>query len=190
MLRFLLTIPAALLSLVWWLFLPEKPRTVPIPPTPLPDPNAPSAASQEEGHEVSDAKPNVIAWFVVGLFMTIFVAMAALGWMYTHLYAPGNAMPVRPRQESFQHAPAAKTSIAKDWSTIDALAHQRLDGYGWVDRTHGVVRVPIDHAAELVAKEGLPARSGQTPYFPPPDEEKLPLMQLETTDDATKFDPH
>ena len=190
MFRFLLTIPAVLVSFVWWLFLPEKPRPVPLPPPPEPDPDAPSVASQEEGHEVSDAKPKVIAWFVVSLFMTIFVSMAVLGWMYTHLYTEGTAMPVRPRQESFKHAPAARTSIAKDWNVIDALAHQRLDGYGWIDRTKGVVRIPIDHAAELVAKEGLPTRTGQTPDFPPPDQEKLPLMQLETTDDATKFDPH
>ena len=190
MLRLLVGIPAFLLSFVWWLFFPEKPRPFPVPPPPAPDPNAPSAESQEEGHEVSDAKPAVIAWFVVGLFAIIFGSMGALGWMYSHLYTKAEAMPVRPLQESFEHAPDAKTSIAKDWETIDAQARRHLDGYAWADRAHGVVQVPITRSVDLVAQEGLPARTGRTPDFPPPDQEKLPLMQLESTTDATKFDPH
>ena len=73
---------------------------------------------------------------------------------------------------------------------MDRLAHERLDGYGWTDRDHGGARVPITRAMTLVAREGLPARAGQTPDFPPPDQEKLPLMELEPNADATKFDPH
>jgi len=33
-----------------------------------------------------------------------------------------------------------------------------LDGYAWVDKTRGIVRIPITRALELVAKEGLPSR--------------------------------
>ena len=189
MLRLLVGIPAFLLSFVWSLFFPKKPRLIPVPPPPVPGPDAPSMESQEEGHEVSDAKPAVVAWLVGGLFAIIFGSMAALGWMYSHLYTKAEAMPVRSAQESFRHAPDAKTSIAKDWETIDALTKQHLDGYSWVDRARGVVQVPITRAMELIAKDGLPARSQQTPAFPPPDQEKLPLMQLESTTDATKFDP-
>jgi hypothetical protein len=154
------------------------------------DSDAPSLESQEDGHEVSDASPKVIGMFVVGLFAMIFAAMGALGWMYVHLYAKTNAIPVKHQEDSFKHAPRSETSIAKDWDSIEAQAHARLDNYGWADRARGVVRVPITRALELVAKEGLPARAGQTPFFPPPDQEKLPLMDLETTADATKFDPH
>ena len=190
MLRLLLGIPAFLLSFVWSLFFPEQPWPAPLPPPPAPDPNAPSAESQREGHEVSDANPTTIGLFALSLFLVIFAAMAALGGMYVHLYTKAEAMPVRPAQETFQHGAVARTSIAKDWAAIDALAHERLDGYGWTDRAHGVVRVPIDRAMELVAREGLPARDGRTPDFPAPDQEKLPLMQMETNPNATSFDPH
>ena len=190
MFNFLLRIPAFVLGMVGWLFFPARPAAAPVLPPPGPDPDAPSAASQKDGHEVSDASPKVIGMFVVGLFAMIFAAMGALGWMYVHLYAKTNAIPVQPQEDSFKHAPRAKTSIAKDWNAIDAQTHARLDNYGWEDRARGVVHVPLTRALELVAKEGLPARAGQTPFFPPPDQEKLPLMDLETTTDATKFDPH
>ena len=190
MFRFLLRIPAFILGFVGWLLFPERPHAAPVPPPPEPEPDAPSAESQEDGHEVSDASPKVIGMFVVGLFVMIFAAMGALGWMYSHLYTTANAIPVKHQEDSFKHAPRAKTSIAKDWDAIDAQAHARLDNYGWADRSRDVVHVPITRALDLVAKEGLPARAGQTPFFPPPDQEKLPLMDLETTTDATKFDPH
>ena len=190
MLRFLWAVPAVLLSLVWSLFFPARPRSVPPPAPPAPDPDAPSGESQEAGYEVSDASAKTVGLFVLGLFAVIFIAMAALGVMYKRMYADTAAIPVPPVQQSFKNAPQDKTSIARDWDTIDRLAHQRLDGYGWTDQSHGVARVPITRAMALVAREGLPARAGQTPDFPPPEQEKLPLMELESTTDATKFDPH
>lgn len=190
MFRLLLAVPAVLISLVWSVFFPSGTSTIPVATASSTDADAPSAESQEDGHELSDASPKIIALFVVGLFVTIFFAMATLGWMYMHLYAKGAAMPVRPRQQSFKHSASARTSIAKDWNAIDTLAHQRLDGYGWMDRTNGSVRIPIARAVELVAKEGLPARAGQPPDFPSPNQEKLPLQELERTTNANSFDPH
>lgn len=35
---------------------------------------------------------------------------------------------------------------------------EQLTSYGWVDREHGVVRIPIERAMKLVAERGLPAR--------------------------------
>jgi hypothetical protein len=37
----------------------------------------------------------------------------------------------------------------------------QLGSYGWVDREHGVVRIPIERAMKLVAERGLPARPAQ-----------------------------
>ena len=35
-----------------------------------------------------------------------------------------------------------------------------LNTYGWIDRTAGVVRIPIERAMELVLQRGLPVRVG------------------------------
>ena len=187
MLRLLLAIPVVLFSFVWSLFVPAKHRT-PLPAAPAPD--APSAESRADGHEVSDASAKTVGLYVLGLFAVIFICMGSLAVMYKRMYADTDAIPVAPMQQSFKNAPQDKTSIAKDWDTIDGLAHERLDGYGWTDQAHGIARVPIARAMALVAREGLPARAGQTPDFPPPEQEKRPLMELESTTNANQFDPH
>jgi hypothetical protein len=189
MLDFLLRIPALIVSLVWSLFFPAQVQPVPVSPPPPRDPRGPDEESQREGHELSDADPATVGLWVIGLFVMIFSVIFLVGWMYTHLYSRASAMPVTRLEGTFLDAPYSKTSIAKDWNTIDALAHQRLDGYGWTDRAHGVLHVPIERAMALVARDGLPARAGQAPPFPPPDQEKLALPELETTEHATKFTP-
>ena len=189
MLRLLLAIPAVIFSLIWSAFFPDKTRSVPVAPPPTPDPDAPSAESQELGYEVTDANGTTMLFFVAGLFVVILGTMAALGWMYSHLYTAAPAIPVPQAQSSFKHAPSAKTSITKDWANLDAQTREHLEKYGWVEQSHGIARVPINRAMELISKEGLPARTTQTPYFPPPDQEKMPLMELETNANALSFDP-
>ena len=39
-----------------------------------------------------------------------------------------------------------------------AEQYAHLHGYGWVDETAGVARVPIDKAKEMLLKKGLPVR--------------------------------
>jgi len=41
---------------------------------------------------------------------------------------------------------------------IRANEERELNGYGWVDQAHGVVRIPIDRAMDMVVQRGLPAR--------------------------------
>jgi flavorubredoxin len=40
----------------------------------------------------------------------------------------------------------------------DAILHS----YGWVDKAHGKVRVPIEHAIVLMLEDGLPQRQNPT----------------------------
>jgi len=36
----------------------------------------------------------------------------------------------------------------------------KLGSYGWVDRSNGIVRIPIDRAMDLLLQRGLPTRTG------------------------------
>jgi hypothetical protein len=174
------------LSLVWTVTVQLWPRHA----TALShhDPNAPSSESLRDGHELSDAKPLLVAITVAVLFAVIFATMGALGWMYIRLYSPAPAIPVKQTEEEFGNAPHSWTSIEDDWKAINAQSHRRLDGYGWMDQGHAVVRIPIQRAMDLVAAQGLPARPGATPpAFPPPDEEKLPLIDTGTKQHAPKY---
>ncbi|HVZ23631.1 MAG TPA: hypothetical protein VG871_21305 [Vicinamibacterales bacterium] len=50
-----------------------------------------------------------------------------------------------------------QTLINRDDTTAQDTARdlRTLNSYGWVDRSRGVVHIPIERAMELVAKEGL-----------------------------------
>lgn len=41
-----------------------------------------------------------------------------------------------------------------------------LENYTWVDRSQGAVRIPIEHAMELIAERGLPVAQSNAPSSP------------------------
>jgi hypothetical protein len=52
-----------------------------------------------------------------------------------------------------------------------------LNSYGWVDRTAGIARIPIDRAMQLLLERGLPdVGAGQT---------RLSLMQARPSETAS-----
>ena len=54
--------------------------------------------------------------------------------------------------------PRLQETPALDLELFRAREEKELSTYGWIDRPNGVVRIPIERAMELVAREGLPAR--------------------------------
>jgi hypothetical protein len=174
------------LSLVWKLVAPQWPQ--PASAAPERDPSTPSEESLRDGHELTDARPALVATMAVALFVMIIVVMAALSWMKSSLDANHEAaIPVQRSMESFKNGPHAMTSIEDDWQAIDTETRAHLTGYGWVDAAHSVAHIPIERAMSLIATQGLPARAASPPPFPPPDQEKLPLTDLETKTHATQY---
>jgi hypothetical protein len=66
-----------------------------------------------------------------------------------HPLAETSELPPEPR---LQETPAL------DLERFRAKEDETLSTYGWVDRQAGVVRIPIERAMEIVAREGLPKR--------------------------------
>jgi hypothetical protein len=61
--------------------------------------------------------------------------------------------------------PPAPALEAESGQTLDpylSAEQQQLNSYGWVDRSAGIIRIPIDRAIELTAQRGLPARPAPT----------------------------
>ena len=54
--------------------------------------------------------------------------------------------------------PRLQTSPAADMEAMREHDRAWLSSYGWVDRAHGVVRVPIDAAKKMVLRKGLPSQ--------------------------------
>ncbi len=57
----------------------------------------------------------------------------------------------------------------EEWAAVQAAARRQLNTYGWVNRSAGQARMPIERAMELLVERGLPeVGAGQT---------RLQLMQ-------------
>lgn len=145
-----------------------------------------SPESRRQGHEVGDARPMLVVYCAIGLFVTIFIIMGIAAWLQHELRYKYSQPAATQYQLSFRHAPYAQTSIARDWVKIDQETKQRLETYHWVDRKAGVVAIPIERAMQLIGTEGLPSRQGRPPPFPAPDEEMKALGETEKPHEMTK----
>jgi hypothetical protein len=54
--------------------------------------------------------------------------------------------------------PRLQISPARDLAAFRASEEAELNSYGWVNRTAGVVRIPIREAMERLVQQGLPVR--------------------------------
>lgn len=64
-----------------------------------------------------------------------------------------------PDEKPLTHLPAPSLELDDGHADYLALRQQqseKLNSYGWVDRSNGIVRIPIDHAMDLIASRGLP----------------------------------
>jgi hypothetical protein len=90
-----------------------------------------------------------------------FVLMIALGVAVAGGLLAKSRRPSPPLRAPPSSAPAQigileQTSIEDTRRGIDLEREQRakLEHYGWVDRDHGVARIPIDRAIDLVIADG------------------------------------
>ena len=59
--------------------------------------------------------------------------------------------------EDQRQAPAPRLQERSDLDLQDVRAREDriLNTYGWVDKSRGIVRIPVDEAMKLVAEQGL-----------------------------------
>lgn len=62
--------------------------------------------------------------------------------------------------ETGRSIPRLQVSPSADLKDFRAREALELSTYGWVDRTAGIVRIPIERAMELALRRGFPTSSG------------------------------
>ncbi len=117
------------------------------------------------GHETRDFNPVGVAalgcLFLIAMALTFVVATGVYSLFSVQLRAPSlppsglaNApIPSPPPQ------PQLESSPGQTYIPFLQSENQLLDSYGWVDKTHGVVHIPISSAMDIMVSRGLPARS-------------------------------
>jgi hypothetical protein len=113
------------------------------------------------GHETRDFNIRVVALFAMSLAILLAGSLALMAWLldifevtpegYVPRGAPIAATIPRPP------GPRLQTSPRGDMQEMLRAENARLQSYGWVDRTAGIARVPIDQAIQVVLEQGLPS---------------------------------
>ena len=78
---------------------------------------------------------------------------------------------------------------AEELNVFHAKEEAELNTYGWVNRTAGVVRIPVARAMDLLLQRGLPTRTGTNAPMTGPSEYELQLQRSQTGQSEIKEAP-
>ena len=114
------------------------------------------------GHELSDLRPGYIALFGIAL-TSVIVAAAVIASLLIHFKAAEHSRQETPvprlaQEREATPGPRLQVDANKDLREMRAGEDTVLNSYGWVDKDSVIVRIPIQRAMEILAKQGLPAR--------------------------------
>jgi hypothetical protein len=127
-----------------------------------------SLDNPDTAHETSDINLRAIIGFMVVLTVIVLavdVAMYGLFKLFAHMEVKNDPIvtPLAPQPAPAtggpEPAPGLQVTPWHDLTEFRAAQTAYLHGYGWVDETTGIARVPIDKAKEMLLKKGLPVRS-------------------------------
>jgi hypothetical protein len=120
-------------------------------------------------HEASDVNIRAIFGFGGGLAVLAIIVAVVVGLLFGYFtrredrVAGRRAYPLAASQdERLPPEPRLQTTPRQDLQDLRAAEEATLKGYQWVDRSAGVVRIPIDEAMKLTLQRGLPARQQTT----------------------------
>lgn len=132
-------------------------------------------------HEHTDADSHAISRFGIGLAFVIVVSQLVLWWTFDHLsareaklsphvpaliQAHANALPPEPRLQGstpLEKDPKLDILPRLDLQQMHRDEDEVLNNYAWIDPDHGIVRLPIQRALDLVAQNGLPKLKSTEP---------------------------
>jgi len=120
-------------------------------------------------HEERDMDVKVVAGFglalVVGLVIVHFISISLFHWLAARPESYPPPSPLASERQTYT-GPRLLVDQARDMEELRAREDAVLNGYGWIDRAHGVVRIPIDRAMELFVERSSQTNSGTTETIP------------------------
>jgi hypothetical protein len=114
------------------------------------------------GYETRDANVRGVFNFLVVLGVLL-VATALVSWGLFRYFSkrPPPPASVSPFADTRQLplGPQLQVNPRQDWLKYREQQEQSLETYEWENRGAGIVRVPIEHAMDLLFQKGLPVQN-------------------------------
>jgi hypothetical protein len=115
---------------------------------------------QWSGHQGSEINLRMVTWTTIGLVISVIVVCLTVGGLFSlfkRQYA-SESPPGISTANRLPPAPRLQTNPTADLQQFLEAENVKLNSYGWIDKSAGVIRIPIDRAMDLSAQRGLPAR--------------------------------
>jgi hypothetical protein len=103
-------------------------------------------------YERSDIDSGGVVWIAVGLAAFVLAVPLLMPLIYPQ--SMDHVSPAAPTALT-ANAPELEIAPALDLQNLDRTQTQLADSYGWTDRQHGVVRIPVARAMERLVQKGL-----------------------------------
>jgi hypothetical protein len=123
-----------------------------------------------EGYEPADVNVRGVVIFLCVLVVLAIAVQVAVTFMFHVLSAEverrdrqtleHEVVPSVAVSRTYFPPPREQVSPRADLQEFRAREDAELNSYGWIDRTTGVVRIPVSLAVELISERGLPTRVG------------------------------
>jgi hypothetical protein len=116
----------------------------------------------EAKHDPHEANiPLIVTGFAI-LVVCVVLFMAASRWILfefqlhpAHPASPPTPLALIPRAAP---PPRLLDDTPEHYEAVRRVDDAALNGYHWVDRTHGIVHIPIERAKDLLLQRGVPVR--------------------------------
>lgn len=111
----------------------------------------------ERGHEPEGTRVGAVVGWAFLLLVSVLLSAAVVWWLMTAF--SGTARLAWLKVPSSPGGAYHWIDPRQDLRANRRAAEARLSGYAWIDRQHGIVRIPIERAMELVAGDGAAAQA-------------------------------
>jgi hypothetical protein len=126
--------------------------------------DVPDLSKPENRFERSDVDIRAISKFGIALALLCIASLFLVIGVFRFFKLREEALQVNPAIPSdarrLPPEPRLQSTPILDLKAVRTAEDQILHGYAWIDPDHGVVRIPIEKAMDLLAGRGLPARPG------------------------------
>jgi hypothetical protein len=114
-------------------------------------------------HEKRDLRVSYVGVFFIGLFLLIAAGLLVSWGVFDLLLSRRAATDTPPPPLAITRPnrppePRLQVNPPLELDEIRGEEEAQLNSYGWVQKEAGVVRIPIEHAKELLLERGLPVR--------------------------------
>jgi hypothetical protein len=118
--------------------------------------------------EKEDIRATPVLRFLVGLALTCVVVALLLVAFFLGMRSYVAGLQPPPPHMKFEAdrkptGPVLQERPARDLASVRSEEDAILRSYGWVDKSRGVVRIPVEEAMKLLSERGLPRTSPEPP---------------------------